>query len=131
MHYYEHCNAVYQVLNQLQADEKPIITVLNKIDKLSDRGWIERLKRDFPNAVAISALKRENISELLKKVEEQLSSLITILDLFIPINRMDLIDRVYREGQVYSINYTSEGANIRASLPKITAEKLTAYHKKP
>lgn len=127
---YEHSQAVYEVLKQLDSQEKPIITVLNKIDKLSDRGWLEKLKKDFSNSVELSALKGENIQELLLKMEEELSSMITILDLFIPINRMDLIDRIYREGEVYSINYTPEGADIQASLPIVTAKKLTPYHKK-
>ena len=128
---YEHRDAVYKVLKQLSADEKNIITVLNKVDKLTDRGWIEKLKRDFPNSVAISALNRENISELLEIIEKELSSLITVSELFIPINRMDLIDRIYREGEVYSINYTAEGAHIQASLPAVTVKKLTPYHKNP
>jgi GTP-binding protein HflX len=130
MRCYEHTQAVYEVLKQLQSDGKPIITVLNKLDKLTDRGWIEKLKRDFPNSVAISALKRENISELLKKIEDELSSLVTVLELVIPINRMDLVDRIYREGEVYNINYTAEGVHIHVSLPVVTAKKLKYYHKK-
>jgi GTP-binding protein HflX len=127
---YEHNKAVYEVLKQLDSDQKPIVTVLNKIDKLEDRGWIERLKRDFSNPVAISALKNENIPQLLEKIEGELASLIAILDLFVPINRMDLVDQIYREGEVYSIDYTAEGANIKASLPVVTAKKLSLYHKK-
>lgn len=127
---YEHSKAVYEVLKQLDSAEKPIVTVLNKIDKLEDRGWIERLKRDFSNSVAISASKNENIPQLLEKIEGELASLITVLDLFIPINRMDLVDQVYREGEVYSIDYTAEGANIKASLPVVIAKKLSLYHQK-
>ncbi|HOX54335.1 MAG: GTPase HflX [Candidatus Omnitrophica bacterium] len=126
---YEHNKAVYEVLKELGADDKPIVTVLNKIDKLEDRGWIERLKRDFINPVAVSALKKENIEQLLEKIETELSALITVIDLFIPINRMDLVDQIYREGEVYSIDYNADGANIKASLPIVTAKKLSTYHK--
>ncbi|MDP2939724.1 MAG: GTPase HflX [Candidatus Omnitrophota bacterium] len=125
----ELAQAVYEVLKELEANHKPIITVLNKIDKLEDRTWLEALKREFPNAVAISALNKENLTELLEKIEEQLSFLVTALDLFIPINRMDLIDQIYQEGRVFEINYTSKGVKIKASLPVSTAKKL-AYLKK-
>jgi GTP-binding protein HflX len=125
----EHNKAVYEVLEELQSHQKPIITVLNKIDLLSEQGWTERLKRDFPNAVAISALNKDNISELLDKIQEELKGLITVLDLFIPIERMDLVDRVYKEGQVFSINYTPRGAEIKASLPIVTAKKMSAFTK--
>ncbi|MFC1594195.1 GTPase HflX [Candidatus Omnitrophota bacterium] len=126
---YDHSAAVYEVLEQLNAHEKPLITVLNKIDMLADKEWIQRLKKDFPEAVAISALTKENISELLERIEEKLSSMIVISELFIPINRMDLIDRIYQEGEVYSIEYTAEGAHIQASLPVALAKKLTPYNK--
>jgi len=127
MQCYEHNKAVYEVLKELQADEKPIITVLNKIDKLIDRGWIDKLKRDFPNSVVISALKRENINELLEKVQDELSALVAVIKLKIPLNRMDLVDLIYREGSVLSIEYGFDAVFIQASMPKVTAEKLSRF----
>lgn len=126
---YEKNKAVYEVLKELGAQDKPVISVLNKIDKLEDRGWLARLKKDFPNAVAVSALKKENLPELLEKIEEKLSLLVSKVNLTLPLNRMDLVDQIYREGKIYSIDYSSSGINIQASLPTATAKKLTPYLK--
>jgi hypothetical protein len=117
----------FDVLKQLKSDEKPIITVLNKIDKLADKSWLERLKRDFPNSVAISALNKENIDGLLNKIQDELSALVTILKLKIPLNRMDLVDLIYREGNVLSIEYEFDAVFLQASIPKVTAEKLSRF----
>ncbi|MBM3251848.1 MAG: GTPase HflX [Candidatus Omnitrophica bacterium] len=125
--YYEHNKAVYDVLKQLKSDEKPVVTVLNKIDKLSDRDWIERLKQDFPNSVVISALKKENIDGLLDKIQDDLSSLVAVSKFKIPLDRMDLVDLIYREGSVLSIEYAFDGVHIQASIPKVTAEKLSRF----
>ncbi len=127
--FYEHNKAVFEVLKELGCEDKPVITVLNKIDKLEDKGWLENLKRDFPNAVAVSALNRENLAQLLEKVAEKLSSLIRAVNLSIPLNRMDLVDQIYREGKIRSIVYTAESVNIQASLPSATAKRLSVFSK--
>ncbi len=129
--YKELNKAVYEVLKELQADGKPIITVLNKIDKLEDRGWIENFKRDFPNPVAISALNKENLSELLAKIEKQLSFLVSNIYLLIPLNRMDIVDQIYCEGNIQKIEYSAKGVQIKASLPTALAKKLTPFLKEP
>ncbi len=127
--FYEHNKAVYDVLSELKIENKPIITVLNKIDKLEDKSWLQRIKKDFPNCVEISALEKEGIKQLLGKIEEKLSSLLLIVDLAIPINRMDLVDMIYKEGEVFSINYTSEHVEIQANLPVISANRLASFCK--
>jgi GTP-binding protein HflX len=127
---FEYNKAVYEVLKELGAGDKPVITVLNKIDKLEDKGWIESIKRDFPNSVAISALNKENISGLLEKIAEQLSSLVSIVELLIPLNRMDLVDQIYQEGKVQNIEYTANGVNIQANLPTTIAQRLKPFYKK-
>lgn len=59
-------NAVYKVLEEIGARDKPIITVLNKIDKIPEpANTIERLRANFGKTVAISALKRQGFDELI------------------------------------------------------------------
>lgn len=127
--FHEHNIAVYEVLKQLGADQKPVITALNKIDKIQDRSWFEKYKKDFPNAACISALKNENIAELADKIINMLSSLLNKVNLVLPINRMDLVDKIYKEGLVLDIKYTPEAIHIKAILPSVTAGILKAYKK--
>lgn len=125
----EHNKAVYEVLKELEVSDKPVITALNKIDKLEDRGWLENLKMDFPNAVIISALNKENLAQLLEKIEKELSSLVSVVELLIPLNRMDIVDQIYKEGSIQKIDYTAEGVYISANLPDAVAKKLSHYYK--
>ncbi|MHA1198132.1 MAG: OBG GTPase family GTP-binding protein [Candidatus Heimdallarchaeaceae archaeon] len=48
-----------------------LLTVINKIDLISDR-QTSRLKRKFPNAIFISALKEENLEILKDKIIDEL-----------------------------------------------------------
>ena len=48
-------SAVYEVLQELGIEEKDTLLVLNKIDRLADRGQLEPVLQRYPNAVPISA----------------------------------------------------------------------------
>ena len=111
----EHAQAVGEVLKELESDDKPTITVLNKIDKLEDRAWIEHYKADFTNSVAISALNKENLNTLLELIEQKIETKFVLVDLEIPINRMDLVDLIYREGKVNSIEYSEKIVKVNVS----------------
>jgi GTP-binding protein HflX len=121
---YQRSKAVFRVLKQLQADQKPMITALNKIDLLDDATWLSKLERDFVNSQAISAKLNQNLDFLLKKIEENFSSRMVKLDIFLPHTRMDLLDLFYREGKVTEIKYLQKGIRIKVNLPQILSQKI-------
>jgi GTP-binding protein HflX len=121
---YEHNKAVMEVLKELNADEKPMIIALNKVDLLEDTMWLTKLKKDFANAVAISAKHKQNIDSLLDKIQENFRSRMIELEITIPHSRMDLVDLFHREGKVKEIQYLQKGIKIKVILPKILFQKL-------
>lgn len=121
---YEHNQAVFAVLKELQAEQKPIITALNKIDLLDDKLWLAKLKEDFSNSIAISAKLKQNLDSLLVKVQESFAERMIKVEIVIAHSRMDLVDLFYREGKVEEIKYLQKGIKIRLSLPKILFQKL-------
>jgi GTP-binding protein HflX len=68
-HAIDQVNSVYDVLSELGAIDKPIITVLNKSElvRKEDLIW---LVSQVPNPVIISALKRLGFSALLNKIQD-------------------------------------------------------------
>jgi len=121
---YEHNKAVFEVLKELKADGKPVITALNKIDLLDDKMWLSTLKQDFVNPVPISAKFNQNLDSLLKEIQKQFASRMANLEVLIPSQRMDLVDLFYREGKVEEVKYLQKGIKIKLSLPKILVHKL-------
>ncbi|MFA5356725.1 MAG: GTPase HflX [Candidatus Omnitrophota bacterium] len=121
---YEHNRAVLKVIEGLKVDKKPIVTVLNKIDLLEDEGLLERLKKDFPDSVAVSARLRHNFDLLLKRIESEFAAKMASVEILIPHSRMDLVDLCYREGKIEKIEYLQAGVNIKAILPKILCDKV-------
>ena len=110
--------SVLSVLKNLDSLDKPVITVLNKIDNLDDKTWFQELQDVVKNPVAVSAVTGENLDILSKKIEDMLSSLIVSISVIIPINRMDLVNIAHQEGQVVSVKYYNDRIHLRASLPR-------------
>ena len=65
----EHAESVTQVLRELQLKEKPLVTALNKVDRLVDRQAVGQLSQLLPNAVGISASTGEGIDALLARLD--------------------------------------------------------------
>lgn len=121
---YEYVAAVFDVLTQLGAQEKDMITALNKID-LCEYPAPERLKRDMINPVAISALHKTNLDALLAKIQEFFAGRMEEREVEVSLSRMDIIDLLYREGKVYEIKYLQKGIRARINLPKVLFDKLS------
>ncbi|MFA5089733.1 MAG: GTPase HflX [Candidatus Omnitrophota bacterium] len=121
---YEHYRAVFTVLEDLGIKDKPIITALNKRDLLDDNLWLSHLNRDFAGSVLISARLKQNLGELLNKIQDNFSGRMACRTILIPHKRMDLVDLFYREGKVEKIDYLQKGIKIRVILPNIIFDKL-------
>ncbi|GJQ60044.1 MAG: GTPase HflX [Candidatus Scalindua sp. AMX11] len=64
----EQVNAVYQVLKELGCDNKPMITLLNKVDAVTDRSIITFFQSKHDNTVSISALSGLGLEKLKKEI---------------------------------------------------------------
>jgi len=67
----EHVSSVHDVLSELDAVDKPMITVLNKADKVRKED-LALLAAQLPNPVIVSATKRLGLGGLLMKIQEVL-----------------------------------------------------------
>ncbi len=128
--YRERAEAVNKVLKELEAEDKPLITALNKVDRLEDRTWLGRIKSDFENPVVISAAYGEGLEELNDLIAIELSRNFINLELNLPLDKMQLVDLIYRQGNVKVIKYTQKAIEINADLPLNLAKVLKAYEKR-
>ena len=124
--YKEQSNAVYHVLKEIGAEEKTIITVYNKIDKLpEDSGLAERLAKE-ENAVCISAKSRINLDGLLQVIAENLKLKSVEEDFLIPYSESEKVARLHAVGTVLAMDYLAEGTKLRV---RLDAEQLGEFEK--
>lgn len=124
--YEKHTEAVFEVLRELNADHKQLITVFNKIDRLSNHCIMSRMLR-VDNSVAISALTGGGLQQLLEKIGDAVSVHIIDIELLIPYNDSGVVDKVYKAGTVNLTEYRESGIFLKASLPVSLLNRFNMY----
>ncbi len=121
---HDYAKSVQVVLEELGVGKKPTIIALNKIDLIVDLTWLNRLKSDFPNSIAISAKLGTNLDPLLNRIADAFGERTQKLNLRIPHSRMDLVDLFYRQARVDDIAYKEDGIEIKLTISRLLADKL-------
>ncbi len=121
--YAEHLKVTEELLNELGASGKPIVSVMNKADLLYNTDDIPTIGR----TVFISALRGTGINELLKAIDESLPPDRARATYLFPYSDMGPSNIVREDGTVFSEEYTEEGLVIDALCSIRVMNKLKAY----
>lgn len=123
--YKEQAAAVHEVLKEIGAETKPVITVYNKIDKLPpDSKLADRLAME-EDTVCISAAKKLNLETLQQMIESHLKSKAVEVTLCIPYAETAKAAQLHETANVLEQEYTENGAVMKVILP---VEDLEAYN---
>lgn len=123
--YKEQAAAVHEVLKEIGAETKPVITVYNKIDKLPpDSKLADRLALE-EDTVCISAAKKLNLESLQQMIESHLKSKAVEVTLCIPYAETAKAAQLHETANVLEQEYTENGAVMKVILP---VEDLEAYN---
>jgi GTP-binding protein HflX len=109
--------AVHQTLAEIEADHIPVLTVLNKIDRLGSPEMARQIAQDFPNSVAISALTGLGIDDFLAAVNDQLFEKFMPISVHLPYQQGALISQFHELGQVERVEHVRGGVNLYGKLP--------------
>ena len=118
----EHMRVVYETLDILGIQEKPIITVINKADLMDD----DKIYSD-PHArmlLHISAKQKIGLDALLEAVIKLINEQRIWIDTTYPYDKADSVSLIHQYGQVVSQEYMDDGIHIQAYVPKRFSEKL-------
>lgn len=115
------------VLHELGADDKPILTVLNKVDRLAGNEVLLPLKRHFPDALCISAKTGQGLDELLHRAAELLSDHPTVVELLLPHDRGELLSLLHRHGQVLASAVEPGGMRVQGVVPPRIRSKFEEF----
>ena len=124
--YKEQSNAVYQVLEQIGAQDKTIITVYNKIDRLPEgSALVERLSQE-ENSICISAKAGINLDKLLALIADNLKMKAVEEYFIIPYDASAAAARLHTVGTVLEQEYLAEGTKLKV---RLSAEQLGEFEK--
>jgi GTP-binding protein HflX len=112
----EQSETVNDVLNSLEANDKPRVTALNKIDLLANPSDLDLSL--YPNAVPISALKLIGLDALLEKIAQVLADSMETIRITIPYHKSDLVELFHRRGYVEQEEHRPEGTYLQGRIPR-------------
>ncbi len=99
---------VSNILTDLKIHSKPLITVLNKMDKVEDKTIIRYLSSSLPNCVEISAKNKEGLDKLNQKIEEILFGKFILTKFVIPKNNQRVLSTIYKNSKIISSVYEND-----------------------
>ena len=118
----EQMKVVYRTLEELKVTGKPVVTFLNKQDKLEEERIIKDIKADV--VVKGSAKTGEGIDELLSKITEILREGKVLIDTVLSYADTSKISVIRKKGQLLAEEYEGEGIKVKAYVPKAVAGQL-------
>ena len=139
----EQINAVSQVLEELGADNKPMVVAFNKMDQLvppeSLNGAppdLEALKAllgpvadKVPDAVPISGANGWNLERVLGAVEAiiETETAFVPVELHVPYNHGEVVNRFHDAGRIERIAHDEDGTTIVGHLPSALLGRFAPY----
>ena len=120
----EHLEVTENIISELGAGDKPRIYVYNKCDKDEEQYYVFS-----NNSVKISAKTGFGIDGLLAKIEQIIHENKKEYSLMIPYDKQGLVNSLYNEYTVKSVDYCDEGISVSAVLDERGKGLYKAYIK--
>lgn len=115
---------VDQVLAELELNDRPIIRVFNKIDRVIDPDILHYHYNRSQPCVFISAERGINLSQLTALLQEQLETSFTDKEIVLPLDQAGVVARLYEWVRVEEIRYEADRILVQCKVPKATSHKV-------
>lgn len=119
--------ATMDVLKELEVKNRPMITVLNKVDLCENRLMVDRVRFKYPKTVEISALNRTGFDRLLELMIQEISNLRKTVHLRVPQSEYSLLSSVIRESKIISCEYEENDILLEIEIPRQFERKIAPF----
>jgi len=128
----EQAKTTFEVLSELNAKDRPIITVINKVDLAKEgdahhRAMIQKLRLTYPRAIQVSALTGEGFDLLFEQMMEMVKTRRKRIIVRIPQCEYGVFANVLRDGTIFSKSYVENDIVVDVELPLSHAAQLSRY----
>jgi len=114
------------MIKKLECEDKNVIYVFNKVDKLADEN-IKFQYANIENKLFISAKNDEDIILLLKEIEKVLFSSLVKTELLIPYDKQKIVSNILNNYMLEFVEHIETGSFLKVSLKKEDYEIYKGY----
>ncbi|TRZ66513.1 GTPase HflX [bacterium] len=124
----EQMKVVNDTLKEIKADNKVVINVFNKVDKINDSDYISIIKNKFPGSVFISASRGLNSNSLLESLKKELSK--DYKETIVKLKSSDFksLSNLYKIAEVKEVKYMKSGIRVKLKANKNNLKYLENYN---
>ncbi|MDP1836307.1 MAG: GTPase HflX [Chlamydiales bacterium] len=123
----EQADTTVQVLKELGAGKKPMITIINKVDVPGSSGMAARIRTLYPRTVQVSAIEKRGFEDLEELIVEELQRQRKVVNLRIPQSEYSVVTEVMRVGHVLEKDYADNDVLLKVELTSEWADRLQKY----
>ncbi len=123
---FELMDSVYSVLEEIKVDNKNILVIFNKVDKVGGNHFKflkKKLMIEYPDSVFISAKTGEGLDELYEKINLFTIKNLKTVTLTIPIEMQNLVSFIFDNAEVLEDDFNPDN-NMRKITIKISRQLL-------
>ncbi len=120
-------DAVNEVLQEIGAEKKPVLCVLNKIDTEAGARAAKHVARTLGRSISVSANTGENIDKLFEELADCLQGEKDLMTLSIPLSEGRLLALLQNSATVLEEKYEGPNAEIIVRVPRSLVPRCKTY----
>ncbi|MEX2362192.1 MAG: GTPase HflX, partial [Balneolaceae bacterium] len=121
---HEYIEVVDSTLEELDAVNKKTILVFNKVDQM-EADQVAEMKREYPDAVFVSAERGIGLSELEKEIEEMIELEYALHTIKIPVSKYKAVAFIHENATVEKESYKGTDVKLTFSMAKKDFQQLS------
>eukprot|EP00200_Dunaliella_tertiolecta_P002918 CAMPEP_0202349620 /NCGR_PEP_ID=MMETSP1126-20121109/7035_1 /ASSEMBLY_ACC=CAM_ASM_000457 /TAXON_ID=3047 /ORGANISM="Dunaliella tertiolecta, Strain CCMP1320" /LENGTH=567 /DNA_ID=CAMNT_0048941459 /DNA_START=1727 /DNA_END=3430 /DNA_ORIENTATION=- len=122
------CDAVLQVLDELDMGSIPVVTAWNKADACPDPDQVRKVAARRRDTVCISGLTGEGLEPLMDLISAKLAQSMVEVEVYLPYSAGDVLDEIHTRGNMLEDpEYTATGVKVQAMVPPHLAGRLRQF----
>ena len=114
----EHMYTINNVLTELESEDIKTMIILNKIDLIKTKKRIKFLKKNYPDAVMVSAMDHLRIDKLINSIIYIMNEEYETIEISYPYSEARQISMAQRDVEVLDRNYQDDRINLKIKGPK-------------
>jgi GTP-binding protein HflX len=124
--YEEHLDAVLGVLQDLGLDSIPVVTIFNKIDLVDNETIIQKARKQYPQALFVSAVHGVGIRAVLQEMSHALMADFVVKEITVPIQDTQTTARIFNCCQVLDQKFDGTFTTLKVRLSRKNETKLNS-----
>lgn len=120
----EYIQTVNDTLKELDADQKQVIMVFNKVDRVSDSLELAGLKDDYPDGVFVSALRGMGLDDIRTEIKNRVERNYLYRKIVLPIKEYHVVSYLHEVAEIEKEHYDEDSIYLTCRFHKKHLGKL-------